>query len=92
MLMSIMSMYTCALGLANPGEAFTVFYGERNPWCECETHPQTCWFSGNMKGEDKNGSCFSGITIHCPGSPGHGSRFVENTAAEKLVSTGVTRV
>lgn len=27
----------------------------------------------------------SGITVHCPGSPGHGSRFVENTAAEKLV-------
>ncbi|KAJ7999712.1 hypothetical protein DPEC_G00197250 [Dallia pectoralis] len=46
-------------GLANPGEAFTVFYGERNPW----------W-----------------ITVHCPGSPGHGSRFVENTAAEKLRS------
>lgn len=44
-------------GLANPGEAFTVFYGERSPW----------W-----------------ITINCPGSPGHGSRFVENTAAEKL--------
>ncbi|KAJ0068717.1 hypothetical protein NL108_010791 [Boleophthalmus pectinirostris] len=44
-------------GLANPTDAFTVFYGERNPW----------W-----------------ITIHCPGSPGHGSRFVENTAAEKL--------
>uniref|UniRef100_A0A3P8UJE9 N-acyl-aliphatic-L-amino acid amidohydrolase n=1 Tax=Cynoglossus semilaevis TaxID=244447 RepID=A0A3P8UJE9_CYNSE len=42
--------------LANPGEAFTVFYGERNPW----------------------------ITVNCPGSPGHGSRFVENTAAEKL--------
>ncbi|XP_061583197.1 aminoacylase-1A-like [Cololabis saira] len=44
-------------GLANPKEAYTVFYGERNPW----------W-----------------ITVHCPGSPGHGSRFVENTAAEKL--------
>uniref|UniRef100_A0A8C6TDZ3 N-acyl-aliphatic-L-amino acid amidohydrolase n=1 Tax=Neogobius melanostomus TaxID=47308 RepID=A0A8C6TDZ3_9GOBI len=44
-------------GLANPTDAFTVFYGERNPW----------W-----------------INIHCPGSPGHGSRFVENTAAEKL--------
>ncbi|KAG9330321.1 hypothetical protein JZ751_025683 [Albula glossodonta] len=44
-------------GLANPGESFTVFYGERCPW----------W-----------------ITIRCPGSPGHGSRFVENTAAEKL--------
>uniref|UniRef100_A0A4W4E1K6 Peptidase M20 dimerisation domain-containing protein n=1 Tax=Electrophorus electricus TaxID=8005 RepID=A0A4W4E1K6_ELEEL len=24
------------------------------------------------------------VTIRCPGSPGHGSRFVENTAAEKL--------
>lgn len=24
----------CPEGLANPGEAFTVFYGERNPWCE----------------------------------------------------------
>uniref|UniRef100_A0A8D3BH98 N-acyl-aliphatic-L-amino acid amidohydrolase n=1 Tax=Scophthalmus maximus TaxID=52904 RepID=A0A8D3BH98_SCOMX len=48
-------------GLANPGEAFTVFYGERNPW----------W-----------------ITVHCPGSPGHGSRFVENTAAEKMEFEG----
>uniref|UniRef100_A0A672KUQ8 N-acyl-aliphatic-L-amino acid amidohydrolase n=1 Tax=Sinocyclocheilus grahami TaxID=75366 RepID=A0A672KUQ8_SINGR len=46
-------------GLANPTNAYTVFYGERNPW----------W-----------------ITVRCPGSPGHGSRFVENTAAEKLVS------
>ncbi|KAI5093738.1 aminoacylase-1, partial [Silurus meridionalis] len=44
-------------GLANPTEAFTVFYGERSPW----------W-----------------VTVRCPGSPGHGSRFVENTAAEKL--------
>lgn len=44
-------------GLANPTNAYTVFYGERNLW----------W-----------------ITVRCPGSPGHGSRFVENTAAEKL--------
>ncbi|MBN3285127.1 ACY1A protein, partial [Polyodon spathula] len=44
-------------GLANPGDSFTVFYGERNPW----------W-----------------ITVRCTGNPGHGSRFVENTAAEKL--------
>lgn len=28
----------------------------------------------------------TGVTVRCPGSPGHGSRFVENTAAEKLVS------
>ncbi|XP_053724778.1 aminoacylase-1-like [Synchiropus splendidus] len=45
-------------GLANPSDAFTVFYGERSLW----------W-----------------VTVHCPGSPGHGSRFVENTAAEKLL-------
>lgn len=26
-----------SVGLANPDEAFTVFYGERNPWCKCKT-------------------------------------------------------
>uniref|UniRef100_A0A8C2C067 N-acyl-aliphatic-L-amino acid amidohydrolase n=1 Tax=Cyprinus carpio TaxID=7962 RepID=A0A8C2C067_CYPCA len=31
-------------------------------------------------------TCRFRITVRCPGSPGHGSRFVENTAAEKLVS------
>ncbi|XP_051874484.1 aminoacylase-1A-like [Pristis pectinata] len=44
-------------GLANPGDAFTVFYGERNVW----------W-----------------VSVRCPGSPGHGSRFIENNAGEKL--------
>lgn len=44
-------------GLANPTDAFTVFYGERSPW----------W-----------------VLVRCPGNPGHGSRFIENTAAEKL--------
>lgn len=38
---------------------------------------------------EQNDFLFPGITIHCPGSPGHGSRFVENTAAEKLVSVNV---
>ena len=27
----------------------------------------------------------AGLTIHCPGNPGHGSRFIENTAVEKVV-------
>ncbi|XP_052781401.1 aminoacylase-1-like [Mya arenaria] len=44
-------------GLANPTDAFTVFYGERSPW----------W-----------------VMVRCRGNPGHGSRFIENTAAEKL--------
>ncbi|XP_033127642.1 aminoacylase-1-like [Anneissia japonica] len=44
-------------GLANPTDAFTVFYGERSPW----------WFK-----------------VICTGNTGHGSRFIENTAAEKL--------
>lgn len=49
----------CAVdeGLANPTDAFTVFYGERAPW----------W-----------------VRVRCPGNPGHGSRFIENTAAEKF--------
>lgn len=29
-------VFMCSGGLANPGHAFTVFYGERNPWCEYE--------------------------------------------------------
>ncbi|OWF35113.1 aminoacylase-1-like [Mizuhopecten yessoensis] len=44
-------------GLANPTDAFTVFYGERAPW----------W-----------------VRVKCPGKPGHGSRFIEDTAAEKF--------
>lgn len=44
-------------GLANPTEAFRLFYAERAAW----------WF-----------------TIRCPGNPGHGSRFIEGTAAEKV--------
>lgn len=44
-------------GLANPTDAYTVFYGERS-----------CWW----------------VTVKCTGHPGHGSRFITNTAAEKL--------
>ena len=28
----------------------------------------------------------SGMQITCTGNPGHGSRFIENTAVEKVVS------
>jgi len=44
-------------GLANPTDAFTVFYGERSPW----------W-----------------VAVTAKGKPGHGSRFIEDTAAEKI--------
>ncbi|XP_053377243.1 aminoacylase-1-like [Mercenaria mercenaria] len=44
-------------GLANPKDAYTVFYGER-----------CCWW----------------LHVICHGNPGHGSRFIENTAAEKV--------
>uniref|UniRef100_A0A2K5DKG9 Aminoacylase-1 n=1 Tax=Aotus nancymaae TaxID=37293 RepID=A0A2K5DKG9_AOTNA len=44
-------------GLANPTDAFTVFYSERSPW----------W-----------------VRVTSTGKPGHGSRFIEDTAAEKL--------
>ena len=29
---------------------------------------------------------FSGVKVRCPGNPGHGSRFIENNAGEKVVS------
>ena len=31
-------------------------------------------------------SYISGFEITCSGNPGHGSRFIENTAVEKVVS------
>ncbi|CAJ1380270.1 unnamed protein product [Effrenium voratum] len=45
-------------GLANPGDAFTVFYGERTPW----------W-----------------ILVRAAGPTGHGSRFIKDTAPQKLM-------
>nr|CAB3219984.1 aminoacylase-1 [Phallusia mammillata] len=45
-------------GLANEGNKYTAYYGERSPW----------W-----------------IRFKSEGNPGHGSRFIENTAAEKLM-------
>lgn len=47
-------------GLANPSDAYTVFYGERAPW----------W-----------------VRVKSTGPVGHGSRFVKNTALEKLMRT-----
>jgi len=44
-------------GLANPTDAFTVFYGERSPW----------W-----------------VHVTATGPPGHGSRFIEGSAGEKM--------
>eukprot|EP00794_Sanderia_malayensis_P006837 gene6837-7605_t len=44
-------------GLANPGEEFTVYNGQRSIW----------W-----------------IKFTCKGKPGHGSRFIEDTAVEKV--------
>mmetsp|Transcript_130001 Transcript_130001/g.404373 ORF Transcript_130001/g.404373 Transcript_130001/m.404373 type:complete len:441 (-) Transcript_130001:69-1391(-) len=45
-------------GLANPGDAFTAFYGERTPW----------W-----------------ILVRATGPTGHGSRFIRETAPQKLL-------
>lgn len=45
-------------GLANPGDAFTVFYGERLPWF---------------------------ILVRASGPTGHGSRFIKDTAPQKLL-------
>ncbi|CAM9265808.1 unnamed protein product [Hapterophycus canaliculatus] len=46
-------------GLANPKNAFTVFYGERTPW----------W-----------------LLVKAEGPTGHGSRFIKDTAVQKLMA------
>ncbi|CAM9295733.1 unnamed protein product [Ectocarpus sp. 12 AP-2014] len=46
-------------GLANPRNAFTVFYGERTPW----------W-----------------LLVKAEGPTGHGSRFIKDTAVQKLMA------
>eukprot|EP00752_Nemacystus_decipiens_P011204 g9956.t1 len=46
-------------GLANPRDAFTVFYGERTPW----------W-----------------LLVKAEGPTGHGSRFIKDTAVQKLMA------
>uniref|UniRef100_A0A8C8F519 Peptidase M20 dimerisation domain-containing protein n=1 Tax=Oncorhynchus tshawytscha TaxID=74940 RepID=A0A8C8F519_ONCTS len=42
-------------GLANPGEAFTVFYGERNPWCKYHIINSFLDF----REKEKHRSCFT---------------------------------
>lgn len=61
-------------GLASPTDEFIVYYGERNPWCEFETC-QTCQIWQ-----------MSGVRFKATGPTGHASRFIENTALDKLVS------
>lgn len=45
------------------------------PWAFCSTLPSP--------------PAAAGIKVKCVGSPGHGSRFISNTAAEKMVREGV---
>ena len=66
-------------GLANPLDEFTVFFGERNPWCKYLTQKlSSLWTYWNFF------LLLTGVKVSCPGNPGHGSRFIEGTAAEKL--------
>lgn len=46
------------------------------PWAFCSTPPSPL--------------VAAGIKVKCTGSPGHGSRFISNTAAEKMVREGDT--
>ena len=71
-------------GLANPTEAFTVFNGERSGFCK---PADICVCSSYVHQSDSFSitSLHVGFTVTCPGNPGHGSRFIENTAAEKVV-------
>lgn len=65
-------------GLASPDETVPVFYGERNVF----------WVKFHCKGEsEQRGTRLGASAVQnflSPGNPGHGSRFIEGTAAEKV--------
>ena len=60
-------------GLASPDDVVPVFYGERNMY----------WVKFHCKGEERLHveTWFNGTIT---GKPGHGSRFIEDTAAAKV--------
>lgn len=51
----------------------------------CRVHP------GLLLSASPSSPVAAGIKVKCVGSPGHGSRFISNTAAEKMVSEGGPR-
>ena len=65
-------------GLANPTDEFTVFFGERMLRCNLNKK----YILNNIKINFFD--YILGVKVSCPGNPGHGSRFIEGTAAEKL--------
>lgn len=71
-------------GLANPTEEFTVFYGERMPWCNKNRLNNMITSIYSMTYTLSFQIYFIGVKVTCQGNPGHGSRFIEGTAAEKL--------
>lgn len=59
-------------GLASINDVYSVYYAERCVWCKCfDLYIKNFWYLG--------------FKIICTGDPGHGSRFIENTAGPKLV-------
>ena len=64
-------------GIASPGEDFPIFYGERSG--------ESGQIGEILQGRNEAiapRKTFK-IRIVCPGSPGHGSMFLEDTAGEK---------
>ena len=57
-------------GIAGPQEVMPLFYGERNAF----------WIKVRFNSPKRMSTS---IKVTCPGSPGHGSMFLENTAGEK---------
>ena len=96
--MYVIFMYTCTVlqvwtnththiththtGLANPTKKFIVYYNERTSCGEwiVKLKKKTALYITFMSHD------LIAFKVVCQGNPGHGSRFIENTAGEKLVS------
>ena len=72
---------TFFIGQASSNEEFSVYYGERLSWCKIEQFYFLFFEEIKLKT-----NFFPGLDLKVTGNTGHGSRFIEKTAAEKLVS------
>ena len=67
--------FTLDEGLASENDIYRVYYAERCVWC--------MFYHREVK--QVHTIQFLGVCVSCKGSPGHGSRFIENDAGTKLV-------
>lgn len=79
-------------GLASASDEFLVFYAERPAWCEYTTFlygPSAVTVPHKRSTQSISiapRTALSVLHVHCPGSTGHGSLLLRDTAGEKVAA------